>query len=198
MKLITLFISIIYLVSCTCSGGKNRTDSEYMLDMMKQRSIKAQEGTDEGKMLMRLPPEGTRARNRSYYPFPKKPLAADQLKNPVKLTPEVFSKGQKHYEKYCIYCHGTSGDAQQGATVAPKMVIKPLSLLTDKARSYSDGRIYHIIYNGQGLMGSYRAQLTTSDQVSMSHYIKGQGEPRYKGSENIWALVHYVRSLQRN
>ncbi len=196
MKFFLLFIGIFYLVSCSCSGGRNRTDSEYMLDMMKQRSIKAQEGTDEGQILMKLPPEGTRARNRSYYPFPKNPLKADQLKNPLRLTPDVFSQGKLYYQRYCIYCHGSQGDAGEGASVAPKMIIKPLSLITNKAKSYSDGRIYHIIYNGQGLMGSYRTQLTTSEQVLLSHYVKGQGEVKYKGSKQIWSLVHYVRFLQ--
>ncbi len=197
MKFFTLFICILYFVSCSCSGGRNQTDSEYMLDMMKQKSIKAQEGTDEGESLMRLPPEGTRARNRSYYPFSKNPLEADQLKNPLKVTPGVFSQGKLYYQRYCIYCHGSKGDAKEGASVVPKMVIKPLSLITDKATSYSDGRIYHIIYNGQGLMGSYRAQLTTSEQVFLTHYVEGKGEVRYKGSERIWSLVHYVRFLQR-
>ena len=197
MKFFALIICFFYLVSCTCSGGRNRTDSEYMLDMMKQRSIKSQEGTDEGVALMRLPPEGTKARNRSYYPFPKNPLEADKLKNPLKLTPEIFSEGKLYYQKYCIYCHGIKGDAKEGANVASKMVIKPLSLVTDKAKAYSDGRIYHIIYNGQGLMGSYRAQLTTSEQVFLTHYVEGEGEVEYKGSERIWSLIHYVRFLQR-
>ena len=196
MKFFILFIGLLYLASCSCSGGRNQTDSEYMLDMMKQRSIKSQEGTDEGESLMRLPPEGTKARNRSYYPFSKNPLAADQLKNPLKLTPKVFSQGKVYYQRYCIYCHGTKGDPNEGASVAPKMIIKPPSLITDQAKSYSDGRIYHIIYNGQGLMGSYRAQLTTSEQVFLTHYVEGQEEVKYKGSERIWSLVHYVRSLQ--
>jgi len=196
MKFFVLFFCILYMVSCTCSGGKNRTDTEYMVDMIKQRSIKAQEGTDDGKPLMRQPPEGTRARNRRYYPFPNDPLKSDQLKNPIPFTKEVLTQGKMHYQRYCIYCHGMKGDSGEGATVAPKMVIQPVSLLTQKAKSYSDGRIYHIIYNGQGLMGAYRVQLTTSDQVLLTHYIKGKGDVKYKGSKNIWSLVHYIRFLQ--
>ena len=183
----------------TCSGGKNRTDSQWTRDMAQQNPVKAQEGSAEGEMLMKAPPEGTRARNRRYYPYKGDPLkAGEKLKNPLENTREVLTKGQNFYEKFCIYCHGTYGDAGEGASVAPKMIIKPASLLTDKAKSYSDGRLYHIIYEGQGLMGAYRIQLETEEQVLMSHYMKEGEEETYKGSPNIWSVVHYVRSLQKN
>lgn len=165
--------------------------------MAKQNTVKAQEGSDTGEILMKVPPEGTRARNRRYYPYSGDPLtAAEQLKNPLQKTKEVLSQGQAHYERYCIYCHGTYGDAEEGASVAPRMVIKPASLLTDKAKGYSDGRIYHIIYEGQGLMGAYRIQLETNEQVVMSHYMEKEGN-KYRGSDSIWSVVHYVRSLQK-
>ena len=194
---LSFFFFLFDLGACTCSGGKNRTDSQWTRDMAKQNSVKAQEGSDEGKILMKSPPEGTRARNRRYYPYSGNPLkAAQQLKNPLESTKEVLDQGRTYYEKFCIYCHGTYGDAGEGATVVPKMVIKPLSLLTDKAKSYSDGRIYHIIYEGQGLMGSYRIQLETNEQVLMSHYMT-EGDGGYKGSDRIWSVVHYVRYLQK-
>ena len=194
MKLLLVIIFSFYFVSCTCS--RNKTDVQFASNMMNQKSVKFQEGDSQGKSLMRMPPEGTKARNRSYYPFPKNPLKANNLKNPYQPSSTMMALGKKHYERYCVYCHGTKGDSGEGATVAPKMVIKPLSLLSDRAKSYSDGRIYHIIYNGQGLMGSYKAQLNTSEQVLVNHYIKGKGERKYKGSKNIWAVVHYVKRLQ--
>ena len=186
-----------WLEGCTCSGGKNRTDSQWTRDMAKQNNVKAQEGSDKGEILMKSPPEGTIARNRRYYPYSKDPLTAGKkLKNPLQSTNEVLSQGQAHYKRYCIYCHGTYGDVGEGASVAPKMFIKPASLLTDKAKGYTDGRIYHIIYAGQGLMGSYRIQLETNEQVLMSHYMN-EGENKYRGSDNIWSVVHYIRSLQK-
>lgn len=164
--------------------------------MAKQNNVKAQEGSDAGDILMKTPPEGTRARNRRYYPYSGDPLKAEQqLKNPLKSTREVLTQGQIYYQKFCIYCHGTYGDTGEGTNVASKMVIKPASLLTEKAKGYSDGRIYHIIYEGQGLMGAYRIQLETNEQVLMSHYMTE--ENKYRGSDSIWSVVHYVRSLQK-
>ena len=197
MKVFCFILSAFFLVSCTCSGGKNRTDSQWTRDMARQINVKAQEGSDQGRALMRLPPEGARARNRRYYPYAGDPLVAGRkLKNPLPDTWEVLSQGQAHYESYCIYCHGAKGDGGVGATVAPKMTIRPASLLTDKAKGYSDGRIYHIIYEGQGLMGSYRLQLETNEQVLMSHYMENS-DRKYKGSNRIWSVVHYVRALQK-
>ena len=194
---INFLLFVFYLGACSCSGGKNRTDSQWTTDMAKQNNVKAQEGSETGEMLMRRPPEGTRARNRRYYPYSGDPLtAAQQLKNPLSDTKEVLFQGQKDYQKFCIYCHGTYGNAGRGASVAPKMFIKPADLLTDKVKSYSDGRIYHIIYEGQGFMGAYRIQLETNEQVLLSHYME-EGRGKYKGSDRIWSVVHYIRFLQK-
>ena len=188
---------LLFLAGCSCSGSKNQTDAQWTTDMSKQSNVKAQEGTDEGQILMKESPKGTRARNRRYYPYSKDPLkASKELKNPLPNTAEVIMTGKAHYDRYCIYCHGAKGDAGEGASVAPKMVIKPASLLTDKAKAYTDGRLYHIIYEGQGLMGAYRIQLETNEQVVLSHYIKDSFE-KYRGSDSIWSVVNYVRFLQK-
>ena len=190
-----LFIMFgFYLASCTCSGGRNQTDWEPIWDMSKQQNIKPQEGSDEGGMLQRLPPEGARARNRSYYPYKNPREAGEKLKNPLRLTADVLERGQLYYTRYCVYCHGTKGDGKEGATVAPRMTTHPPSLLTKKAGAYSDGHIYHIIYNGQGLMGSYRIQLG-SDEQTLTRYMRGQSSD-YRGFESIWSVVNYVRFLQ--
>lgn len=191
-----VFFCLFFLAGCSCSGGRNRTDHELILDMIQQKAIKPQEGSFTGEIQMRQPPEGTRARGRAYYPYPNAPFkAAENLKNPLPAgDPEVIAKGQLYYEKFCIYCHGEKGNGKGvRATVAPKMTVKPPSLLTDKARNFSDGRIYHIIYNGQGLMGAYRIQLGANEQL-LGQYMTSEGE--YRGSKRIWAVVHYIRRLQ--
>ena len=198
MRHFYFILSLLFLAGCSCSGGKNRTDSQWTTDMSKQSNVKAQEGTNQGQILMRESPEGTRARNRRYYPYAGDPLTAGaKLKNPLPRGTEVIMTGRAHYERYCIYCHGSKGDAGEGATVAPKMIIKPASLLTEKAKAYTDGRIYHIIYEGQGLMGAYHIQLETNEQAVISHYMKDSFK-KYRGSDSIWSVVNYVRFLQKS
>jgi mono/diheme cytochrome c family protein len=53
-----------------------------------------------------------------------------------------------------------------------------LSLLTDKARAYSDGYLYGMIRYGRGVMPRY-------------------GDKVYR-HEDRWAIVNYVRKLQRD
>lgn len=198
LKFYSSVFGMFFMSSCFCSGGKNRTDSQWVNDMAQQVNVKAQEGTEQGSSYMKAPPEGAIARNRRYYPYSRDPLkAAQELQNPLEPTTEVLSQGAKYYKMYCVYCHGLKGDAGTGASVASKMFIKPASLLTKKAKDYKDGRIYHIIYEGQGLMGAYNIQLESSEQVLLSHYSKDRSFNEYKGSNSIWSVVHYVRQLQK-
>ncbi len=173
----SLSVLFVWLSGCTCSGGKNRTDFEIFHDMIQQKNIKAQEGDEEGTF-MRVPPENTRARNKKYYPYKGDPEGAEKkLKNPFQnaFSAEIIGIGKRQYERACIYCHGTAGDGN--GKVAQKMTVKPPSLLTEKAVNYSDGKLYHIIHEGQGLMSGYRKQV--------------------RGEKERWALVNYVRLLQK-
>ena len=177
MRQIFIFLSIVFLAGCSCNAGKNRTNVELIQDMMKQKNIKAQEGSKEGSF-MRMPPENTRARNRSYYPYKNDPVGAEKnLKNPYEgnFSAMVMGLGKRQYDRACIYCHGSMGVGD--GPVAQKMIVKPPSLLAKKAINYSDGRIYHIIHEGQGLMGSYRKQVPDE--------------------QARWALVNYIRMLQK-
>lgn len=193
---LVIVLAIFTLESCTCSGSKNTTDIEWIRDMSQQHSIQAQEGSKDGKILMRQPPIGARAQNRSYYPYVKKPrMASKKLRNPLTSNIETLSQGKAHYENFCIYCHGSLGDSQKGATVAPKMRVKPSNLLTQKVKNYSDGKIYHIIHEGQGFMGAYRIQLTSREQVLMSHKTQNT---KYTGSTAIWSVITYIRFLQKS
>lgn len=194
MKITVFLLISFFLSACSCSGKRNLTDWELIADMIQQKSIKPQEGGQSGEMLQRLPPEGTRARNRSYYPYENPAEAGEKLNNPLEMTADVLKQGQLYYTRYCVYCHGTKGDGKEGATVAPRMATAPPSLLTDKARAYSDGHIYHILYNGQGLMGAYRIQLG-SDEQTLTHYMKDSPSD-YQGFKSIWSVVNYVRFLQ--
>jgi hypothetical protein len=61
--------------------------------------------------------------------------------------------------------------------VAEKMLLRPPSLLSDKVKAFSDGRIFHIVTDGQGVMGSYLTQI--------------------QDEKARWSLVNYVRTLQK-
>lgn len=161
-----------------CNAGPNRTNIELIQDMMDQTNIKAQEGTAKGEATVRVPPEGTVPQGYKPYRFKGDPIGAEaQLNNPLAqdFSPEVLELGQKRYEIYCKVCHGIEGKGD--GPVAAKMLIKPKSLVSDTAKNFRDGRIFHIVTDGQGVMGSYANQI--------------------RSEKERWALVNYVRTLQK-
>lgn len=80
--------------------------------------------------------------------------------------------GDTLYQNFCSVCHGPTGNADGPVSLqmgAP-------SLLTARARAYSDGYIYSIIRYGRGVMPRY-------------------GDKVYAPVER-WAIVSHVRKLQ--
>jgi mono/diheme cytochrome c family protein len=149
--------------------------------MMDQINVKAQDWDPDrpGSETWYVPPENTVPRGFERYRFSGKPLDAEaQLENPIgkDFSPQVIELGKAKFDIYCAVCHGAGGMGD--GPVAPKLAIKkPTSLVADPVKGYKDGRIFHVITDGYGLMGSYAGQIP---------------DPKAR-----WAIVNYVRTLQR-
>ncbi len=142
----------------------------YMPDMVFSPAIKAQE---EGSM--RAPVAGTVPRGYQPYAYVFDPEGAGrELRNPLRRSERVLARGQAVFSTYCLVCHGPGGEGD--GSIIPKFP-RPPSLQSDKVRGWADGRLYHVVSTGQGLMPSYASQIDSGDR---------------------WALVHYVRALQRS
>jgi mono/diheme cytochrome c family protein len=152
-----------------CGGQRSEPHFVYMPDMWWQPSIKAQEVGG-----MRRPPEGTVPRGFEPYPYANNPEAAGaNLRNPLGRTKAVYYKGKELYESACIVCHGPAGYGK--GYVVPKYP-QPPSLHSNKIRNWPDGRIFHVITNGQNTMGPYSTQFDPEER---------------------WAIIRYIRALQR-
>lgn len=178
MKYIGYALIALAVVGC----DKNQPNIELIQDMMDQPSFKAQDydPSNPSGATMRVPPEGTIPRG--FKPYTYKPsegeTAGKKLVNPLagKADPQTLAKGRERYQTFCAVCHGNEGRGD--GPVATKMLVKaPPPLISELVRNFPDGRIYHIITVGQGIMGPYAAQVGTPDQR--------------------WALVNYIRSLQK-
>lgn len=177
-------IGLVYgLALCFVFTGCNdpkKPNVELIQDMMESPALKEQDfdPSDPNGKSVRTPPEGTVPQGYKPYLFKGKPLEAEaKLVNPLKddFSPETLSLGKAKFEIYCSVCHGHQGAGD--GTVAEKMALKPPSLLSSKIVDYKDGRIFHIITDGQGVMLSYQAQIP--------------------GEKERWAIVNYVRHLQK-
>lgn len=128
---------------------------------------------------MRMPVPGTIARgslheNVVYYTG--KDLNGNLVNiSPVKPTLDVLKRGQNRYEIYCTPCHGRVGDGT--GIVVKRGMFPPPTYHQERLRVIGDGHIFDVITNGIRNMPSYRAQVPVSDR---------------------WAIVNYVRALQRS
>jgi hypothetical protein len=143
--------------------------------MMVQDKLIPQEKSEvfEDGFGMRKPVEGTVARGFIPYPFMGEPTPADVLSNPFLPTRENIELGKKKYLIYCSPCHGNYAE---GDSRLRGQFPNPPTLHSVRSREMSDGMLYHIITNGQNIMPSYASQVTREER---------------------WAIVNYIRVLQR-
>lgn len=146
-----------------------------MKHMQDQPRLNAQKGSTFFKdgHGMQVPVPGTVARG--YLPTATGTQdAAATLVNPLPRTREIFAVGRKAYANRCEVCHGAIGNGVGSLTAAYGG--KAANLQAQQFRDYPDGKIYWAIVNGKNNMPSHAPYLSESER---------------------WAVVHYVRALQR-
>ena len=175
------FLLFLFIVAVISSGTAYFTLNKlmfmipfnWMMDQQKQSAQQKSLVFEDG-FGMRNPVEGTIARGFIPYQFKGQPdLAGEKLINPVPISKESLKLGQKKYDIYCSPCHGYHGE---GDSRLRGQFPNPPSLHSDKARKWSDGRIFAVLTDGQNIMPSYTSQLTVDER---------------------WAVINYVRALQR-
>lgn len=95
-------------------------------------------------------------------------------KLPVEVTENFIKQGREKYDIFCSACHGTAGD---GNGVTKPYGILATSYHDDRLRNETDGYIFDVITNGKNLMYGLKDRLTPEER---------------------WAIVLYVRALQRS
>ncbi|MDZ4662333.1 MAG: c-type cytochrome [Pseudomonadota bacterium] len=179
---------IVFPLACLILGGcdPKQPNIEIIQDMMDQDSVKAQdyEPKKSDGLAMRIPPKGTIPINFEAYIIKDVDEASSKLKNPnadlvtrtAQEQKDVLERGRFMFDTYCAICHGPQGKGD--GAVADKMLIKrPPSLLVAPILGYKDGRYFHVISQGYGVMSSYAGQV-------------GKFEDR-------WAIVTWIRQLQK-
>ena len=84
-------------------------------------------------------------------------------------------RGQEMFDVNCMPCHGKSGNGQGMAAQFGVPGVANLMLENFGSAAYPDGRMFDVISNGKGNMGSYKHNLPLRDR---------------------WAVIAYVRSIQ--
>lgn len=95
-------------------------------------------------------------------------------RNPLKVDANLLETGQRRFNTYCSPCHDRTGQGR--GIVGIRAIWIPTNLLEDRVKQFNDGEIFNVIADGRRTMPPYRFQVTAEDR---------------------WAIVAYVRALQR-
>ena len=95
-------------------------------------------------------------------------LAKANLSNPLPYTKDIVEEGKALYDIYCAICHGSKGKGDGYLGLDNRELILPGSY-GDK--DISEGSIYHVMYWGKGLMGSYASQMSEKELWMVDHYV---------------------------
>jgi mono/diheme cytochrome c family protein len=196
----TLFIlpglAAFVLTLASCGGDPNSPGLEYMPDMYRSPAVEAyvDYGQDPyyfGDSLAeaqrntpswRIPPTGTivfaadqsKAAYNFPYPYPDNnegyEAAGANLHSPIEMTQATVDQGKVLYEKFCQHCHGAKGAGDgpvvaNGGHPAPGAYDGPL-------KDRTEGKIFHVLTFGKGVMGSHAGQLTKEERWLVTHYVK--------------------------
>lgn len=117
--------------------------------------------------------------NQMIYPYSNTPEGYEEagmnLKNPLEKSAANLESGKTIYTKMCIHCHGAKGDGGGTLKVAGEKFPVP-SYMDDAHKNLPEGKMFHTLNYGKGLMGSHASQLS---------------------KEERWKCVMYVQELQK-
>lgn len=104
-------------------------------------------------------------------------VAQGQLLRPSRppLDGELLARGQERFNIYCAPCHDRTGSGR--GIVGQRSLWLANSLHDDRIRDMGDDEIFEVITHGRRTMPGYRFQVSEEDR---------------------WAIVAYVRALQRS
>ena len=197
-KNITKVFSLMAVFGCvaisitSCSKhDENSPGVEFMPDMYRSPSLEAnlstivqnEDGSYDTIISNREPVKGTVARGYMPYSLPNTPEgyeAAAQLKNPFEKNEVNLKEGEELYGKYCVHCHGAGGEGD--GLVGGKLPGAPPSYKT-VLKTLPEGKIFHSVTYGKGLMGSHSGQMTQAERWKLTMYVqKLQGNLEVAGA----------------
>src|SRR3954466_9068670 len=159
---------------------------EIFPDMDRQPKLRPQTMASffKDKMSSQLPVAGTVARGST---FEESVLTTGRINgttnwvetNALPITATLLARGQERFNINCSPCHGAAGD---GKGITTKFGMAIVGDLHDakpprKVPQQPDGEIFNTISYGKNLMGPYGPNISVEDR---------------------WAIVAYVRALQRS
>ncbi len=137
-------------------------DLERMIEQPRYEPYAASSFFEDGSA-MRTPPAGTvpRASGASRSTAPARPP----------LERALLERGRERFDIYCAPCHGLDGTARTHVAVMMRLRPPP-SLHEPRIRARDVAQLQRLIRTGYGLMPSYDALLTGTDEWAIAFYVQ--------------------------
>jgi mono/diheme cytochrome c family protein len=144
----------------------------------------------------RLPVKGTIARGFMPYPYPNDTSgyanAGRYLHNPLYKNEANLAEGEALYSKFCVHCHGASGAGD--GLVGGKLPGAPPSYFGPALKNLPEGKIFHTITYGKGLMGSHASQLSQEERWKVVMYVQKLQNPNGSVAMDIDSTVTAMKT----
>lgn len=174
----------LVLVSIFSCKEKNGLAPEYMPDMYRSPAVEPyvdygdiKDRTNEeltNTMSVRTPVNGTIPRGFTPYAYENNAdgymLAGQNLKNPIAYSDVVGKQGEELYGMFCVHCHGKTG--QGDGILVEREKFPPLPVKFNPGLDISEGKMFHSITYGKGLMGPHASQLNKEERWKLIHFIR--------------------------
>lgn len=181
---LVVIAAVVSITSCKEEGGMA---PEYMPDMYRSPSLetyvdygelRGKQGNDSlrNRMSTMLPVEGTIPRGFIPYSYENSiegyEAAGANLNSPFLSTDESVKDGKELYGMFCVQCHGKTG--QGDGILVEREKFPPLPIKFAPELELPEGKMFHTITYGKGLMGSHASQLRQEERWKLVHYIRAQ------------------------
>lgn len=191
-KITGALMFVIGIIAVACNNVPGSPGWEYMPDMYRSSSYETNSDNPnfKNKMTNQAPAPGTVSQgwtaNSEYsslkMPYPYKndslgyELAGQNIRNPLPATPQIIEQGKERYEKFCGHCHGASGMGD-GAVVSAGNFPPPPAYNSIQLKNLPEGKMFHSLQYGKGMMGSHASQLTVEERWKILRYVQTLQNP---------------------
>lgn len=207
-------ISLTVMAFVSCKEDQNSPGVEYMPDMYRSPALEAYVDYGNNKhmdwtqgqkdaagvvsKLSRVAIEGT-------IPYTKADMAMYVMPYPLNNTPEDYEKsatdihspmigtkknilrGKEIYTLMCTHCHGEAGHGD--GAISKNGHIQGIPDYAVKLKDLQEGKMYHTLTYGKGLMGQHASQLNQVERWQVIEYVKllqkGITEPEFDASDML-------------
>jgi mono/diheme cytochrome c family protein len=176
-KIGTLFLlGMVVFQSCK---DEQSPGYEYMPNMYRSPSLETYGEyvvTGDTFPTYRQPVENTIPQGFMPYPYPNTAegyaAAGENLKNPIPFSEDILAEGKAIYTKMCIQCHGKAGKGDGTVASNPRWPGPPPAYDSPALKDLPEGKIFHSIHFGKGLMGAHNSLITQEDRWKLVHYVQ--------------------------